>query len=267
MKHIFDVDLATEHGIEKAVILENIVYWVRKNEANDTHKGDDGEYYTYNSAKAFAELFPYIKNRRMEELLRQMEQDGLIKSRNDMNQTTWDKTKWYTIGPNLRGYYDGENAKTGASNIQKDISSNIQNCVSSILQKQEHRYYKNRSIDPTKIGDSSIYTYINTDINTDINMPITAKAIIDTPTLKKTVFVKPSLDEIKAYCIERKNTVDPERFYNFYESKGWYVGKNSMKNWKAAVRTWEANVKTQVQSSNKPLKVYERKNCLDLSEE
>ena len=54
------------------------------------------------------------------------------------------------------------------------------------------------------------------------------------------VFIKPYPEEIKAYCIERKNFVDPKRFYDHYEANGWKVGKNSMKDWKAAVRTWEA---------------------------
>lgn len=53
------------------------------------------------------------------------------------------------------------------------------------------------------------------------------------------VFTPPTLDEVKAYCTERKNGIDPERFVNFYEAKGWMIGKNKMKDWKAAIRTWE----------------------------
>lgn len=52
-------------------------------------------------------------------------------------------------------------------------------------------------------------------------------------------FQKPSLEQIRSYCQERGNQVDPEKFFNFYESKGWVVGKSPMKDWKAAVRTWE----------------------------
>lgn len=51
----------------------------------------------------------------------------------------------------------------------------------------------------------------------------------------------PSLEEVKEYCKERKNNVDPERFLNYYASNGWRVGRNPMKDWKAAVRTWERN--------------------------
>ena len=58
-------------------------------------------------------------------------------------------------------------------------------------------------------------------------------------TTKRKRFEKPTLSEIKEYCIERKNNVDAQHFYDYYESNGWKVGKNSMKNWQAAVRTWE----------------------------
>jgi hypothetical protein len=56
-------------------------------------------------------------------------------------------------------------------------------------------------------------------------------------------FKKPTLEEVKEYCLERKNNIDPETFINFYESKGWFVGKNKMKDWKACIRTWEKNKK------------------------
>ena len=52
-------------------------------------------------------------------------------------------------------------------------------------------------------------------------------------------FVKPLIFDIKSYCIERKNNVDCETFYDFYESKGWVIGKSKMKSWKACIRTWE----------------------------
>lgn len=52
-------------------------------------------------------------------------------------------------------------------------------------------------------------------------------------------FTPPTLEEVKAYCLERGNNVDAERFIDYYTSNGWKVGKNSMKDWKAAVRTWE----------------------------
>ncbi len=61
------------------------------------------------------------------------------------------------------------------------------------------------------------------------------------PTQRRKRFVPPTLEEVKAYCQERQNGVDAERFIDYYTSNGWLVGKNKMKDWKAAVRTWERN--------------------------
>ena len=58
-------------------------------------------------------------------------------------------------------------------------------------------------------------------------------------------FAPPTLEEVRAYCEERGNSVDPQKFVDFYQGKGWMVGRNKMKDWKACVRTWERD-------SNKP---------------
>lgn len=70
---------------------------------------------------------------------------------------------------------------------------------------------------------------------------------------KRKVFAKPTVEEVKAYCTERKNNVDANKFIDFYESKGWLIGKNPMKDWKACVRTWE---KTSNSSPPKPSNAY-----------
>ncbi len=58
-------------------------------------------------------------------------------------------------------------------------------------------------------------------------------------TKKSPKFTPPTLDEVEQYCLERANGIDAQAFIDFYESKGWMIGKNKMKDWKAAVRTWE----------------------------
>lgn len=60
---------------------------------------------------------------------------------------------------------------------------------------------------------------------------------------KSSVFTQPTIEEVQAYCNERQNGVDAERFVDYYTANGWLVGKNKMKDWKAAVRTWERNNK------------------------
>ena len=62
---------------------------------------------------------------------------------------------------------------------------------------------------------------------------------------KRASFEKPTVEEIAAYCSERKNGIDPQAFFDFYESKGWKVGAVKMKDWRASVRTWEQRHKSE----------------------
>jgi len=71
-----------------------------------------------------------------------------------------------------------------------------------------------------------------TDIDIELDKDIDIKK-------KNSRFTPPTPEEVQAYCRERNNNVDTERFIDFYSSKGWMVGKNKMKDWKACVRTWE----------------------------
>jgi hypothetical protein len=69
-------------------------------------------------------------------------------------------------------------------------------------------------------------------------------------------FTKPTVADIRDYCRERGNGIDPQRFFDFYEAKGWRVGNQPMKDWKAAVRTWEGRetARPRDQSSTNPFK-------------
>nr|DAT62977.1 MAG TPA: DnaD like replication protein [Caudoviricetes sp.] len=90
---------------------------------------------------------------------------------------------------------------------------------------------------------------IELEIEKEIKIEIDSSA--KSTTTKRKRFEKPTLSEIKAYCIERGNKVDAQHFYDYYESNGWKVGKNSMKNWQAAVRTWEKNSYTNTTKQTK----------------
>ena len=65
---------------------------------------------------------------------------------------------------------------------------------------------------------------------------------------KRTIFVPPTVEEVSAYCLERQNGIDAQKFVDYYQSKGWVVGKSKMKDWKACVRTWEGNAKAKQSS-------------------
>ena len=77
----------------------------------------------------------------------------------------------------------------------------------------------------------------------------------------------PTLEDVKAYCQERGNRVDPERFIDYYTANGWKVGKNPMKDWKAAVRTWERQDTQKARTRNTLLNYKETgKSHSDLNE-
>lgn len=68
------------------------------------------------------------------------------------------------------------------------------------------------------------------------------------------IFKKPTVEEIKNYCLERKNSINPSQFFDFYESRGWLIGKTKMKDWRAAIRTWEQNNKISTQNRQQEYK-------------
>lgn len=73
---------------------------------------------------------------------------------------------------------------------------------------------------------------------------------------KRKRFTPPTVDEVRAYCEERHNNIDPERFINYYETNGWVQGKGKpIKDWKAAVRTWEQNKYNPVKETQKSVEI------------
>lgn len=87
----------------------------------------------------------------------------------------------------------------------------------------------------------------------------------EVPKGTKKKFEPPSVDEVRAYCQERGNKVDPQKFVDFYAAKGWMIGKNKMKDWKAAVRTWEKS-ENKVASKNQFSDFAMKQNYGDLTE-
>ena len=82
---------------------------------------------------------------------------------------------------------------------------------------------------------------IEIELEKDIEIEEEIHSSAKSTTTKRKRFEKPTLSQITQYCLERNNNVNAEQFFDYYESNGWKVGKNSMKDWKACVRTWERN--------------------------
>lgn len=94
--HSFDPKIAEMVGLAPAVIYQNIVWWIAKNEANEQNKYD-GYFWTYNSVKAFSILFPYLTEKQVRTSLDKLVEVGLIVAGN-YNTSAYDRTKWFRLG-------------------------------------------------------------------------------------------------------------------------------------------------------------------------
>ena len=184
-----------------------------------------------------------------------------------------DKPNYYAVIPaNVR--YDGSltpNAKLLYAEITALCNMNGKCCASTSyfaelyevsrvsiqkwLKLLEDKNYIKRSI-VYKEGSKQIETRYITLVNNPNKQKLTDNTNINITNNNITYsnkgrFKKPNKIEVKVYCVERKNNIDAEAFYDFYESKNWYIGKNKMKDWKAAVRTWERRDKKKPQTMSK----------------
>lgn len=118
MTHHFCVEVANEVGIEGAILLENIYFWCQRNKANDKLK--NGKPYTYNSVKAFNQLFPYMKPSTIYRALKKLESEGFIES-GEFNANAYDRTKWYCTTEKANSYYETPTQETQESKKIKPI--------------------------------------------------------------------------------------------------------------------------------------------------
>ena len=206
MQHHFDIDIAAEYGINAAIILENLHFWIVKNEANEANF-HDGKCWTYNSVKAFETLFPYMSSSTISRALKKLEDEGLIITGN-YNKSAYDRTKWYALTEKGKALFKSTNS---ISQNDKMDSSKSENGIDDLTEP---------------IPD------IKPDAKPNRNKDIGEK---------RKRFTAPTLEEVSEYCKERNNSVDPQRWFDYYSANGWMVGRNKMKDWKAAVRTWERN--------------------------
>lgn len=206
--HSFDSDIAVKYGVNCAVLLNNINFWIEKNRANEKHFYD-GRYWTYNSVKAFSEMFPYLTARQIQIALQRLRDDGIIEV-GHYGDDKMSRTLWYSITKK------GESILHGRKDTFTSTSSTFNADVK----------------------------YTIADINTD------SKPYIKHGKQQK--FSVPSVSDVNAYCKERGNNVDAQRFVDYYTANGWMVGKNHMKDWKAAIRTWERNGNGQQRQQAQP---------------
>lgn len=128
MTHSFDSEIAGKYGILEAVLINHIYYWIEKNRANEQNFYE-GNYWTYNSTKAFSQLFPYASERQINYALKHLREEGILLVGN-YNEKTYDRTLWYSISE--YGFAIIEKKRIRKSEVSngdnKNVESILQNC-------------------------------------------------------------------------------------------------------------------------------------------
>ena len=140
--------------------------------------------------------------------------------------------KWKVIEPCENGIYIAE--------MQERIGSKSD----VALRVAKHREKQKMLHCNTDVTKSNSIKEI--ELEKDIEIDIDKKEIN-----KEKRFTKPTIEEIENYCKERNNSINAVEFYNFYESKNWFIGKNKMKNWKSAIVVWEQREKKDTSKKKK----------------
>ena len=123
MEHSFNIELAKKYGILEAILLKNIWFWIEKNRANEKNFYD-GTYWTYNSTRAFNELFPYASESSIKRALKSLQEKGIIKTGN-YNKSSYDRTLWYAftdLGESIVSNRQMETNKSSNGNKQNGLT-------------------------------------------------------------------------------------------------------------------------------------------------
>jgi hypothetical protein len=116
MTYNFDSELATEYGVNEAIFIHNIFFWVFNNEANNRnfHKG---RYWTYNTKKAFLKHFPFWTYEQVKGIVKKLTDCGVLLTDN-FNENSWDKTLWYSLSDEVMNFYKSSSKVSGGALLE-----------------------------------------------------------------------------------------------------------------------------------------------------
>lgn len=123
VEHSFNVAVAEEVGVNAAIIMKSIHFWVDHNRANEKEL-HDGRYWTYESMRAFGEQFPYLTMRKVNTALKILEDRGFIMTGN-YNSTAYDRTKWYSVTDEYLDFIGGKSSAEPVYNKQEEMYDSI----------------------------------------------------------------------------------------------------------------------------------------------
>ena len=157
MTHSFDTEIAEKVGVNAAILLKNIEFWISKNEANG--KGEiNGYTWTYNSVKAWGELFPYMGAKQIRNALQKLRDEGYITWETGINpDDSWDKTAYYRLVKEANGLSQNGNvdlAETVKSSYPKGASVNKTDNKQQIINTDNKQILKNSSLAEKYIAEN-----------------------------------------------------------------------------------------------------------------
>lgn len=183
MNHNFNTDFAKEYGLVEAILIENLYFWCKKNLANEKNI-ENGKAWTYNSVKAFNELFPYLTPHKINRALKTLEEKELIEVGN-FNENPYDRTKWYTItdkAVSTLKYPTLHLQKNANGKDEKRKCTNIENRKCSYSTDIKHSYKPNNKqwkvIEPLELSENLSNALLDfMEFRTKIKSPLTERAL------------------------------------------------------------------------------------------
>ena len=183
MEHSFNIELAKEYGILEAILLKNIWFWIEKNRANEKNFYD-GTYWTYNSTRAFNELFPYASESSIKRALKSLQEKGIIKTGN-YNKSSYDRTLWYAftdLGESIVSNRQMETNKSSNGSEQNGLTIPDINTDNKTKDIKKEKNKKRKTFEEVLAEnncseelESSIRDFI--DMRKTIKKPMTTKAL------------------------------------------------------------------------------------------
>lgn len=211
MNHSFDKDIAVAYGLAEAVILNHMQFWIEQNQANNVNFYD-GSFWTYNTTKAYAEIFPYLSQRQIQCALKHLREEGILKTGN-YNKSAYDRTLWYAF------------TEKGISIMQKCKMENTEMSNGFDLQVQpipDNNTYNNTDIKPNKKKTKKGFDAVVEEYTTNADLKA---AIIDFIQFRKAIKA-PLTDRALTLCLNKldklaNNDLEKIAILNQSIERGW----------------------------------------------
>ncbi len=165
---------------------------------------------------------------------------SFISSQLDRDFAKWEDTRAKRVAAGREG--GKASGKTRKQKQANEANASISKQNEANVQRAKQNEANEANVQRAKQNEAN--EAVNVDVNVDGNVNGDVDSVyIGQPSVAEDTrpnFVPPTLEEVEAYCQERKNNISPQRFIDYYEARGWMLGNTPMESWKAAIRSWES---------------------------